>query len=207
MKTSSSFEIDTVMFGGSFDPIHLGHLKVIHYIIAKFDIQKFLLLPSKSSPFKVGKYSLSDDERLKCIDLALDDYEDLYGKAERNKIVVDTYEIESKSECSYTADTICYYINDNGVAVPVNFIIGDDILPSLLSWKNIDYLKANVRFIVLRRSDKNDDVENAKGQLIRSGFNIVALDNPLYDYSSTAVKKGNSVLLSERVMKYLGMAK
>ena len=204
MKTSSSPEIDSVIFGGSFDPIHLGHLKVIHYIVAKFDIQKFLLLPSKSSPFKMGKYSLSDDERLKCINLALDDYEDLYGKAERNKIVVDTYEIESKTECSYTADTICHYINDEAFVLPVNFIIGDDILPSLHSWKNIDYLKANVRFIVLRRSDKNDDVENAKVQLIQGGFNIVALDNPLYDYSSTAVKKGNRTLLSERVRVYLG---
>lgn len=203
MTMSDYTNADTVVFGGSFDPIHTGHLKVIHYIITSLNVKKLLLLPSKVSPFKVGQYSLNDGDRLKCITLALDDYEELYGKDERNKITIDRYEIDSNSDCSYTADTVFHYINDEGFASPLNFIIGTDILFSLSSWKNADYLRKNVHFIVVRRMSEHGDNDDIKQKLLESGFCLTYLNNPLYDYSSTKVKEGYTGLLSKRVEGYL----
>lgn len=201
MKNNFTSNDKIVIYGGSFDPIHKGHLEVIHYVINHLEVDKVILLLSKVSPFKVDSYVLSAEERLNLVKIALEDYRLMYGEAERKKIEIDTYEIDNEKKYSYTSETVFHYVNDMHYTLPINFIIGDDILLSLSKWHNVDYIKKNVHFIVLNRSSDNIEIERTKSTLIDSGFSFTFLDNPLFVSSSTEVKNGDLSLLSSLVKK------
>lgn len=149
-------ECKTALFGGSFDPIHLGHLFLLHCAITKTDCQRFIIVPAYMSNFKRDKnLSASPQDRLKMIEIALEDYRKIYPQ-DRNVIFeISDYEL-NKGGVSYTYDTIMYLINKYNLNEPLGLLMGDDHIERLTEWYKFDEFKDKVQFLICPRNAGHD---------------------------------------------------
>jgi len=139
--------------GGSFNPPHLGHLKIAEFCLKQCNL--FLFIPTYKSPFKLNQNIVSPSHRLNMLNLLIQKHD---------KIKVDSFEIE-KEETSYTYKTVEYIKNKYNPSELV-MIIGDDHLKALNKWKNIDYIYNNCKLICFNRNNiytkKNLEIEFIK---------------------------------------------
>ena len=175
------------LLGGSFDPIHMGHINLFH------NISTLYVVPTYVSAFKVGHQSASFDDRKSMLNYVILDYSDLYPLDDLC-IVVSDWEGEQKG-VSFTSETVRHFfdeLEDNG---KVNFIVGTDIIPTLPRWHDWEYLKEKVRFYSFSRGTENVEVPE--------GVEIVFIESPLTDASSTQVRRGDRSMLSPSVLEYI----
>lgn len=130
--------------GGSFDPPHLGHLRIAEYFSKKCDL--FLFIPAKKSPFKRYNPIASSLQRLHMLAL-------LTEKVKKSKI--ETFELDGTSP-SYTYLTI-KYIKKKYSSNDLNMIIGKDNLNGLNKWKNFKFITQNCNIICVNRNIKESD--------------------------------------------------
>lgn len=181
------------LLGGSFDPVHMGHINLFHNISTLTDITTLYVIPAYVSAFKVGQKSASFEDRMAMLNYAILDYSDIYPLDDLC-IVVSDWEGERKG-VSFTSETIRNFfseLEDNG---KVNFIIGSDIVSTLDKWHDWEYLKTHVRFWCFSRGKGVDRVPE--------GAEIVFIQSPLTDASSTDVRKGDRSMLSPSVLEYI----
>lgn len=182
-----NFNENGVIFGGTFDPIHKGHLNVICYLLKNKIAESVMLVPSGIPPFKKDSVRLQGEERLNLCRLAIADFEKEYGKEYSDRVFINCDEIYSP-ECSYTSCTIEKIKKDYNIQNKVNFVIGDDVVQTLTKWHRAEYLKNNVRFILFHRiGGKSEAIEN----LVKDGYEIRVISNPCFEYSSSAVRERN----------------
>ena len=179
-----SFKENIVVFGGTFDPIHMGHLAVVDYTLRNNIASCVMLVPSGVPPFKANRVSLSKEERLYLCRLALIDYKNIYGSEYSDRVFINDYELNSPAY-SYTSETIKHIKNTYMIEDKVNFIIGDDIVDELPKWHDAQYLKNNVRVILFNRSDNK---ENAIKNLMDDGYDFFRVPNPTFEFSSSCVR-------------------
>ncbi|MCF8240026.1 MAG: nicotinate-nucleotide adenylyltransferase [Melioribacteraceae bacterium] len=179
------------IFGGSFDPIHNGHLITAQYVLEKRNYDKIIFIPCYISPHKIEMKNSATEHRLQMTKLAIsgNPYFDL-----------STYEIERK-KVSHTIDTLKYlrtkYEN-------LELIIGYDNLIDFDSWYKPEEIIKLAQLAVLKRS-----VENTVN--ITHGYDKSALilDTPQIDISSTMIrdrvkeKKSIDYLVPEIVKEYI----
>ena len=181
------------LLGGSFDPIHMGHINLFHNISTLTDITTLYVVPTYVSAFKVGHQSASFDDRMSMLNYGILDYRDLYPLDDLC-IVVSDWEGEQKG-VSFTSETVRHFfdeLEDNG---KVNFIVGTDIIPTLPRWHDWEYLKEKVRFYSFSRGTEKVEVPE--------GVEIVFIESPLTDASSTQVRMGDRSMLSPSVLEYI----
>lgn len=181
------------LLGGSFDPVHMGHINLFHNISTLTDITTLYVIPAYVSAFKVGQKSASFEDRMAMLNYAILDYSDIYPLDDLC-IVVSDWEGERKG-VSFTSETIRNFfseLEDNG---KVNFIIGSDIVSTLDKWHDWEYLKTHVRFWCFSRGKGVDRVPE--------GAEIVFIQSPLTDASSTDIRKGDRSMLSPSVLEYI----
>ena len=117
------------VLGGTFDPVHMGHINLFHSVSELTDITTLYVIPNFVSNFKRERKTAPFDDRMAMLNLAVLDYSDLYP-CDSLSIVVSDMEGRKKG-VSYTSDTIRSLfplLEDDG---KVNFIIGDDLLEGL----------------------------------------------------------------------------
>lgn len=196
---------NVVLFGGSFDPVHLGHLFLLHCAISMTDYSSFLLVPAKLSNFKRDSVpKASDSDRLEMLRLALMDYQDIYSQdyscnSENPDIRISAIELE-RGGISYTSDTV-RSLKESGYE-RIGLLIGDDHIEGLTRWHDYEYIRDNVEFLICRR--------NADGPLwdkLPDGIRYRALEpGEVFPQSSSAVRSdvsGKLDYLSERVREYV----
>jgi len=127
--------MEVVIFGGSFDPIHKGHLEIIKKLAKKY---KVIVIPNYLNPLK-NSFSAPADLRLKW----------LKDTINIENVEISDYEIKQNKPC-YTIDTIKHF---KQFYDKISFVIGADNLAHLDKWKNIDELKKLVKFIVVTRDN------------------------------------------------------
>jgi nicotinate-nucleotide adenylyltransferase len=128
------------VMGGSFDPIHNGHLMIAKYVIEHKIADEVLFVPTGISPFKDGGALASSEDRIQMIKLAIEGCPGLsYSDMELNR--------EGKS---YTFDTMMT-LKQIYPDVNMKFIIGMDNLVSLNCWHKAQELVNNVDFIIYPR--------------------------------------------------------
>ena len=143
-------ENKTAILGGSFDPVHLGHLFLLHCAVSMTDYRSFLIIPAKVSNFKQDNSpKATDEQRLEMLTLALSDYHDLYPQ-DKADISISTMELE-RGGVSYTSDTIRILKEELGVD-RIGLVMGDDHIEGLTRWHDFPYLKDNVEFLICRRN-------------------------------------------------------
>lgn len=140
------------MLGGSFDPVHLGHLFLLHCAVSMTDYDMFVVVPAALSNFKQSSVpKASDDDRLAMLRLALLDFKDLYPQDSNANMEISTMELE-RGGVSYTFDTVMALKAGLGIEGRLGLIMGDDQIPALTKWYRYDSLKDEVEFVVCRRN-------------------------------------------------------
>lgn len=131
-------------FGGTFDPPHKGHMLIYQHCLNLCD--KFIFMPANVSPGK-NKPFANNQQRLDMLQI-------LINKSENNlKTLIDDYEI-SKSEISYTIDTI-FYLKNKYPKCNLNMVIGYDQYKNINKWKNYINILNNVNVVCFNRNSIN----------------------------------------------------
>jgi nicotinate-nucleotide adenylyltransferase len=128
------------IFGGSFDPPHLGHLKVALQAAVELNLDRVLWIPAFHSPFKSPVETSSPQMRLEMVRLVANlDY----------RFIVDTRELTREGP-SYTVETLEGIKNDFPEA-ELHLIVGEDSYRSFASWKRPDEIRNLAHLVVYRR--------------------------------------------------------
>jgi nicotinate-nucleotide adenylyltransferase len=128
------------LFGGSFDPVHLGHLLVAQAACEEFKLDRLFFIPAAQSPLKPEQVPAPAELRLRMLRLAL---------AGETKCEVDDQEIR-RGGPSYTIETVRAY-HQRYPKATLFYIIGADHVPLLPKWRAANELAALVEFLVVPR--------------------------------------------------------
>ena len=198
-------EAKVAVLGGSFDPVHLGHLFLLHCAVTMTEYRSFLVIPAKLSNFKRDSVpKASDSDRLEMLRLSLMDYRDIYpfdfGKSGPNPdIRISTMELD-RGGVSYTSDTV-RSLKEQGYD-EIGLVMGDDHVEGLTRWHEFEYIRDNVEFLVCRR-----DPAGPRWDRLPEGIRCRRLEpSEVYPQSSSALRsdvEGNLGFLSERVREYV----
>lgn len=115
------------LFGGTFDPVHLGHVIVAADAIELIGAEKIVFIPAKRSPLKGFLPIANDNDRLEMIALAT---------AHENKFEVSDYELKRPAP-SYTIETVKKFQADFGGNTLIYWLIGADSIGDLEYWHKI----------------------------------------------------------------------
>ena len=121
------------IYGGSFNPVHLGHVGIARRAIADLALDKLIVIPANVSPFKVADGDVRQPEIWERVALVKAAFRDL------EKTVVDLREIE-RGGVSYAIDTVKEIAAENPGA-ELFFVIGEDSVEGLPRWKDIEELR------------------------------------------------------------------
>ena len=121
------------LYGGSFNPVHLGHVGIAKRAIVDLGLDKLIVIPANVSPFKVADGGVRNHEIWERVELVKAAFRDL------EKTVVDLREIE-RGGTSYAIDTVRQIAAENPGA-ELFFVIGEDSVEGLPRWKDIEELK------------------------------------------------------------------
>jgi nicotinate-nucleotide adenylyltransferase len=128
------------LFGGSFDPVHNGHLLVALAAIEELSLERIFFIPAAQSPFKPENKPAPADLRARMLRLAL---------AGQTRYEVDTQEIQ-RGGTSYTVDTVRDY-RSRFPNAELFYLIGADHIPQLHKWRAANELAAAVEFVAIPR--------------------------------------------------------
>jgi nicotinate-nucleotide adenylyltransferase len=133
------------LFGGSFDPVHLGHLLVAQTAREELELDRLFFIPAAQSPFKPEQRPTPAAARVKLLRLAL---------AGWNWCEIDLQEIE-RGGVSYTVDTLKRYA-ERFPAAQFYYLIGADHIAQLPKWRAADDLARLAQFVVIPRPGQNE---------------------------------------------------
>jgi nicotinate-nucleotide adenylyltransferase len=170
------------LFGGTFDPIHLGHTAVAAAAAEHIGAEKIIFIPAKRSPIKDSFPQAGDNDRLAMIALAI---------ADNKKFQLNDYELR-KSEPSYTLETVRRFQADyNGKAL-IYWLVGADSIDELSRWYGIVELIDECNLCVMFRAGcEPPDLAKFKdtwgaARVEKLQRNIIR--TPLIDISSTEIR-------------------
>ncbi|NLM34012.1 MAG: nicotinate-nucleotide adenylyltransferase [Clostridiales bacterium] len=188
------------IIGGTFDPIHVGHMYIATKAQQHLGLDKVIFMPSGMPPHKEGKDITSSQLRYEMVKAAI--------KGKSNLDISD-YEIKKKSY-SYTYETMEYF-KEREKNTEWYFITGCDCLFSLEEWKNVDRIMKACKFVVFNRPGYKDEDIRKQKKVVEEKYNtsIIFLDFLLLDVSSTYIRsavkehKDVSSLLPEGVYEII----
>lgn len=189
------------VLGGSFDPLHYGHLILAEQIRQEVNLDLVVFVPAYVNPFKEGLPPAAGHHRVEMLKLALGDDPNF----EINDIEL------QKEGPSYTFDTLTALQEEYGEDVDLFFIMGTDSFLELKDWHKAEELIRNFKFLIgLRRGYDEEKLHKAKKEL-REKYPLDAryIRIPELEISSTEIKRlirdGRSVkfLMPESVIEYI----
>jgi nicotinate-nucleotide adenylyltransferase len=130
------------IYGGTFNPVHHGHLILARQALEEFKLDRLVFVPAAESPFKIQNHSAPAGDRLAMLRLAI---------AGEDRFSVDPLEIE-RGGISYSIDTVKLFCNRDPGA-ELFFLVGEDNADRLTEWHRLEELKKLVSFVVLSRSE------------------------------------------------------
>lgn len=182
------------LYGGSFNPIHLGHLNLAMEMLEKSSLDEVWLCPAQISPYKLNEPPISADHRLAMLKLAISDMPGL---------AICDLELFRPAP-SYTIDTLEALLNDADMRnVAFSLIMGEDTAASFSQWHRAAEVASLVPLLVGCRSG----VEMTLHDPFHKSFRLV--HTKVFDVSSTDVRlrlaKGKCCrhLVREKVLDYI----
>lgn len=131
-----------ILFGGTFDPIHLGHTIVAAEAVDHISAEKIIFIPAKQSPLKSFLPKASDLQRMEMITLAI---------AGNDRFESADYELNRPTP-SYTIDTIKKFQSEYGSNTTIYWLIGADVINELYHWYRIVELLDSCNLSVMYRA-------------------------------------------------------
>ena len=188
-----------VLFGGSFDPVHIGHILVAREVKEKLGAKKILFMPAYRAPLKEG-HSAPPEDRLRMLQLALEGEEGFE---------VSDYEIR-RGGTSYTVETL-EWLNEETGEKPY-LMLGADSLLRFHLWREPERILELSRLLVVEREGKLDLVRTYLKERfphLREGKDFELLKVKRIDISATEIRnrirEGLSVycMVPDRVREYI----
>ncbi len=129
------------LFGGTFDPIHLGHTACLQHLVEKMDFSKVVLIPTSQNPLKTDITPAPQKDRLKMLEIAVADFKD--------EITVDEHEV-MKASPSYSYETLERY---QKLYKPeeLYLVMGMDTFSEFDQWKNFEEILKMTNLLVVSR--------------------------------------------------------
>lgn len=193
----------TGIFGGTFNPIHNGHINLVNKISEKVSLDRILVIPTNIPPHKITNNLAEDEARLEMCRLAFED---------NLKAEISDYEIKQGGK-SYTILTIEHLINiypDDEFYL----IIGSDMLLTFHEWKDYQKILKLCTIVAAARSKADiEKIEPYAHKLIVMGGKCIVVDVEPYEISSSqlreliANKEQYTCYLPEKVVKYIANKK
>ncbi len=192
------------IFGGSFSPIHIGHLRAAKAYLCATGVEKITVIPARRPPHKSLDGGASDTDRINMCNIAFSQDADMAEKYE-----VSDYEI-CRDGVSYTIDTVNHFISlgyDD-----ISILIGTDMLLTFESWRFYNEILDKVKvYYIDRYGGEEKDKAAVKADELRQKFNarIYALDTTVFEVSSSEIRDiirdGGSTdgILCDAVRKYI----
>lgn len=188
------------ILGGTFNPIHLGHLLIAENAFEQFKLDRVNIMPAHISPFKIDTKVLDKEHRKKIIELSI---------ADNPHFVMDPREIDSDS-ISYTYLTLSD-MKANNPEDELFFILGADSLKTIKNWRNPQIIFDNASVLAAVRD--NDDIDDLQcyADELKALFNgnVGFIKTPTYDVSSTDIRRriasGESVryMICDAAIEYI----
>ncbi len=180
------------IMGGTFDPIHIGHLFIAAETLEKLSLDKIIFIPAGVSPHKINSKTTSPIHRLLMTAIAVNSNKSFY---------LSDIEIEREGP-SYTIDTIRSLKQLLPEAAELFFITGGDTFIDLDSWRDYGQLLQLANFVVFTRAGYDNGLLDEKILRFRDEFssNITKISIPLLEVSSTDIRERAKM---GRTMKYL----
>ena len=167
------------ILGGSFDPVHKGHLGISKIAIRKFKLKKIYWVVTKKNPFK-NKTFYSLDERVK-----------LAKKISKTQKKIQVLHLEGIIKSPRTIDMINYFIRKKNIK-DIYLIIGSDNLIRFHKWKSWKKIVKLVKLIVFSR--RGYDRKGMKSTVVKNFKNkIIFVKNKHITISSTQLKNKTSL--------------
>lgn len=178
-----------LVFGGSFNPVHVGHLIMAEEVREEFGFERVLFVPAARSPFKDGSDDPGQEHRLAMLELALEGNE---------RFAIDGREL-GRGGASFTIETIRSLVEEGHIEPHPGLLIGDDLVAGLPSWREFEALIEETEIIVGRRGGKSGPVAPS----------YTMADNRVIPLSSSDVRRlvaeGRSIryLVPDKVREYI----
>ena len=177
--------MNIIIFGGNFDPIHIGHVNMARKAAKDYNAVTYLV----PSPIGVWKtQSASKNDKLNMLKLAIEGYDELK---------IDEFELNSgKDTNNYSIDTVKYfkekYPNDN-----LFFLIGEDQAMNFHRWTKAKEISELAQIIYYPRSGYSVPLDNAKT------YHMKFIKGKTFDMSSTDIRDLSKLNLPKKVLNYI----
>lgn len=175
--------MNRVIFGGGFDPVHLGHINMA--LIARDALKaEVIFVPAKVAVWK--NESIDSAHKINMLRLAIEDYE---------HFSIDTFELEQEKQ-PYSVETVSYfkkrYPKDR-----LYLLIGQDQANSFHLWKQADIVAKKAQIVYFRRPKLELNHENVEK------YHMIELDGNEIEVSSTDIRSLKSARVPLKVLKYI----
>lgn len=184
----------TGVFGGTFNPVHKGHIMLAEYCMDSVGLDRIIMIPTAVPPHKISDNLASENDRLNMCKLACRGKENFF---------VSDIEIKRQGK-SYTYETLTQlkeiYPDDH-----LYTIMGADMFLTLNRWKNPEIIFEKSSIITIPRDEENKlELENFYNKVLKAmGASSVILPNPVMSVSSTFIRENldNFNLISDMLDK------
>lgn len=200
------------LFGGTFDPIHYGHLKPVEILANLIGLSRVIIMPNNVPPHRPQPEATSEQRKF-MVELAI---------ADKPLFVLDERELRRDTP-SWTADTLLEWRQEQGPEQPLAFIIGQDSLLTFPSWERYETILDNAHLLVTRRPGypltmKQEEHQQWLDRHLTSNIEdlhnqpdgkIYLAETPWFDVSATLIRerleRGESCeeMMPEAVLSYI----
>lgn len=196
----SVLEKKLVILGGTFDPIHNGHISIILDTIKILRADKGIIAPVNVPPHKsLLSNSASPEDRIEMCRLAVSDY---------SNIEVSDAEIKREG-ISYTVDTLKFF-KEKYKNYNLYFLIGEDMAKTFKTWKEPEEICRLCKLCIFpRNGDKRGEIKKYKNQISSIGGSTEIINADLINISSTMIRErlfqnyGVYNLIPNKVLNYI----
>lgn len=185
------------VFGGTFNPPHMGHTFMLRGVAERSEIEKVLVMPAKTPPHKSGEI-LSAEHRVAMCRLA-------FEGIPKTELSLEELSLEGKS---YTVKTL-EHLKQKGIINPV-WVIGGDSLINFHKWYEFEKILSMAElYVYIRWGISKESLFSAKENLEKLGGKITLLDFEPPEISSTEIRQGikngslNKEFLKPSVLEYI----
>ena len=191
------------IFGGTFAPIHNGHIRIALKFKEEFCLDKLLIIPASVPPHKEQPKGDSPKHRLEMLKLVFDTDE-----YKNQGIEISEYELNKPGK-SYTVDTLKYYANEER---ELYLLCGTDMLLSFHKWKSVEEIAKLTKLVFTRRENSTPELDTEiekQIEFLKNEFDldIRELKIPALELSSTYIRenldKDLSHFMPEVVLRYI----
>lgn len=172
-----------ILFGGSFDPVHEGHIRVAEYAREHLGAERAILIAAGRSPHKEQNPLASGEHRMAMLRLAIEGHAGL----EASDVEV------NRPQPSYTYDTVEHFRNLYGDSTILYWLLGADLVRDLGTWYRVCELVDHCRIAVMVRGGyEGPDLSGLEGQIGAARVDQLrqwVIPTPAIEVSSTEIRK------------------